>query len=200
MKSNIILQKEKGQIIKICKTPKMFKNELYIYQKHLPFTPKLIDHDNKNKLILEYIEGIPIGDLAEPDFGKISDMFIQLHNLEQKKGKVICHADNNPKNYLFAKGKYFMIDFGEWKYDTPESELIHFLLFWASIYNKSKFNIAFDKLMSSYLGKGSINPLEWEIQIPIMIEKFDRRREKYGKSEFNIDVKINRERIKNIYF
>ncbi|MCF7794146.1 MAG: phosphotransferase [Candidatus Cloacimonetes bacterium] len=199
MKSNLIIQKQKRQVIKICKSPKMFKKELYIYQKNLPFTPRLIDHDGKNTLMLEYIDGIPIGELAQSDFSKIAELFLQLHNLENKKGKVICHYDNNPKNYLFKNGKYFMIDFGEWKYDRPEIDLIHFLLFWASIYNKRKFDIAFKKLMQSYLKSGDINPLEWEMLIPEVIEHFDSRRERYGKIEINADVNENRERLKNIY-
>ncbi len=199
MKSNIMIQKEKGQVIKICNTPKMFKKELYIYKKKLSFTPRLIDHDGKNTLILQYIDGIPIGDLAEPDFAKIAEIYAALHKLENKNGKCICHVDNNPQNYLFCEGKYFMIDFGEWEYDYPETDLIHFLLFWASIYSQAKFNIAFKKLMSAYLKKNTINPLEWEMLIPEMIAKFDNRRNRYGKLEVNPDLAFNRERIKNIY-
>lgn len=199
MKSDIIIQKDKGQVIKICKSPEMFKNELYIYQKKLSFTPRLLDHDGKNTLILEYIEGIPIGELAEPDFGKIADLFLQLHSLENKKDLVICHYDNNPKNYLFSKGRYYFIDFDEWRYQKPEFDLIHFLLFWASIYSRPKFEIAYKKFISSYMQKGSINPLEWELMIPEVIDIFDNRRIKYGKLEYNTDVSLNRERLKNIY-
>ena len=66
MKSEIIINKEKRQVIKICNTPKMFKKELYIYKKKLPYTPRMIDNDGKNTLILEYLEGIPIMDMIEP--------------------------------------------------------------------------------------------------------------------------------------
>ncbi|MBT4333494.1 MAG: hypothetical protein HOD64_09480, partial [Candidatus Cloacimonetes bacterium] len=54
MKTEIIINKEKKQVIKICDSPKMFKKEMYIYKKRLPFTPKLIDNDGKNTLMLEY--------------------------------------------------------------------------------------------------------------------------------------------------
>ena len=89
MKSNIIIQKEKKQVIKICNSPKMFNKELYIYKKKLPFTPKLLDHDGKITLMLEYIDGISIGDLAQPDFEHIAQIYVKLHLLENKQGKCI---------------------------------------------------------------------------------------------------------------
>ncbi len=199
MRSNVIIQKEKKQVIKICNSPKMFKKELYIYQKKLPFTPKLLDHDGKITLMLEYIEGISIGDLAQPDFAHIAQIYAELHLLENKQGKRICHVDNNPKNYLFANNKYYMLDFSDWDYKQPETDLIHFLLFWASIYNKVKFKLAFRQLMDGYMKKATINPLEWELLIPELIERFDGRRNKFGKRETNPDIMINRETIKNIY-
>lgn len=199
MKSNVIFQKEKQQVIKICKSPNMFKKELYIYEKKLPFTPRLLDHDRKNTLMLEYLEGQNIGEMDNPDFAEIAKIFLALHKLEYEGGKCICHLDNNPKNYLYSGGRYFMIDFSEWEYGQPETDLIHFLLFWASIYDANTFNRAFRKLIDSYLIGGTINPLEWEIIIPEMITRFDRRRERFGKSESNPDVNLNREMIKNIY-
>jgi len=199
MRSNVIIQKEKKQVIKICNSPKMFKKELYIYQKKLPFTPKLLDHDGKITLMLEYIEGIAIGNLAQPDFARIAQIYAELHLLENKQGKCICHVDNNPKNYLFADNKYFMLDFSDWDYKQPETDLIHFLLFWASIHNKVKFKLAFRQLMDNYMKKATINPLEWELLIPELIERFDSRRNKFGKRETNPDIMTNREIIKNIY-
>ena len=199
MRSNVIIQEEKKQIIKICNSPKTFKKELYIYQKKLTFTPKLLDHDGKNTLMLEYIDGIPIGDLAQPDFACIAAIYAELHLLENIQGKCICHVDNNPKNYLFANNKYYMLDFSDWDYKQPETDLIHFLLFWASIYNKVKFKLAFKQLIDSYMKKATINPLEWELLIPEVIERFDSRRNQFGKREINPDMKINRETLKNIY-
>ena len=177
----------------------MFQKELYIYQKKLPFIPKLLDHDNKNTLMLEYIEGTPIAELVQPDFSKIAKIYINLHSIESKDGKCICHYDNNPKNYLFFRNKYYMLDFSEWEYNFPETDLIHFLLFWASIYDKEQFNKTFRKLINSYMAKATINPLEWELLIPEVTERFDNRRRKFGKIEKNPDTKINRETLKNIY-
>ena len=199
MKANIMIQKERKQVIKICESPKKFKKELYIYKMKLPFTPKLLDHDGKNTLILEYLKGSNIGEIDNPDFSRISELLITFHAIENKKGKCICHADNNPKNYILSNGKYYMIDFGEWEYNFPETDIIHFLLFWASIYKAEKFNKIFRQLIDNYLPKGNLNPLEWELLIPEVMERFDNRREHYGKVELNPDVNANREMIKNIY-
>jgi len=199
MKSNLMIQKEKGQVIKICDSPKMFQKELYIYQKELPYTPKLLDHDGKITLMLEYIDGISIVDMEQPDFIEIGKMIAQLHELENKDGKVICHIDNNPNNFLYSDSKYFMLDFSEWKYDLPEKDLIHFLLFWASIYDKTRFAGSFEGIMQGYKSIGRINPLEWEMLIPEVIERFDSRRKYFGKQEKNSDLKQNREILKEIY-
>ncbi|MDP8203286.1 MAG: hypothetical protein P9L95_02000 [Candidatus Tenebribacter mawsonii] len=198
MKSEVIINKEKKQVIKICNSPKMFKKELYIYKKRLPFTPKLIDNDGKNTLMLDYIEGTPIVDLAQPNFVKITELIINLHSLESKNGKCICHYDNNPKNYLYADGKYYMLDFSEWIYDYPESDLIHFLLFWASTYNAIKFKHVFEKVISTYKAKRLINPLEWELILPEIILRFDSRRREFGKKQTHPDISTNREILKNI--
>lgn len=198
MKSEIIINKEKKQVVKICNSSKMFKKELYIYKRKLPFIPKLLDNDGRITLMFEYIDGIPIMDMAEPDFVKITQMFIGLHSLESKGDKCICHFDNNPKNYLFADGRYYMLDFSEWVYDYPETDLIHFLLFWASSCDNNKFNNILEEVIITYRSKRMINSLEWKLMIPEIFYRFDSRRKKFGKIQTHHDILKNRESIKNI--
>ncbi len=128
MKSNIIIQKEKNQVIKICRNNREFKKELYIYEKKPYFAPRLLDHNNSNTLILEYIDGIPIIEMVKPDFSKLALLFSELHSFESEKGKKICLKDSNPRNFLYSEkqAKYYMLDFSEWEYDYPEADLIHF--------------------------------------------------------------------------
>lgn len=200
MNTEIIIEKEKKQVIKICNSTKEFKKELYIYKKNLPFTPKLLDHNRRNMLVLEEIDGSRIGDLIYPDFSKLATLFFQLHSLERKNDHCICHIDNNPKNYLcdIKNHKYYMIDFSSWEFDYPETDLIHFLLFWASIFDHSTFTKAFEQFKNSYQACYAINPIQWEILLPDLIEKFDLRREKFGKYEYNPDTKKNRNLMKKI--
>ncbi|MDP8267626.1 MAG: hypothetical protein P9L97_02745 [Candidatus Tenebribacter davisii] len=198
MKSEIIINKQNNQVIKICNSPKMFKKELFIYKKKLPFIPRLIDHDGKNTLILEYIDGIPIIDLAQPNFEKITELMLKFHALESKGDKCLCHSDNNPKNYLYSNGDYFMLDFSEWDYDYPESDIIHFLLFWASEYEYTKFKFVFEQVINTYRQKKIINPLEWQMILPEIIEKFDYRRKKFGKTKTHPHILQNRELMREI--
>ena len=76
-----------------------------------------------------------------------------------------------------------MLDFSEWIYDYPETDLIHFLLFWASAYNSDKFKVIFEQIVNTYKTKNMINTLEWELLIPEMILRFDSRRKKFGKKQ-----------------
>jgi tRNA A-37 threonylcarbamoyl transferase component Bud32 len=196
MKSNIIIQKGKKQVIKICRSKKGFQKELYIYKKNLSFVPRLLDHNGVNTIMIEYIEGIPISDLLQPDFKKIAELFVELHSLDFKKGKRVCLNDSNPKNFLFCKKtrKYYMLDFSEWEYDYPESDLIHFLLFWASIYRASKFKKIFHQFINAYKNSLIINPIEWEMLVPEMILKFDSRRMKFFKIERKVNPHISKNR------
>ncbi|MFC1887422.1 hypothetical protein ACFLYK_01285 [Candidatus Cloacimonadota bacterium] len=202
MKSNIIIQKEKNQVIKICRNSKEFKKELYIYQKKPYFAPQLLDHNGTNTLMLEYIHGIPIIDLIQPDFSKLALLFSELHALESNKGKRICLKDSNPNNFIYCdiNLKYYMLDFSEWEYDFPEADLIHFLLFWASIYPFERFELIFNQFKNAYRLSLPINPIEWEMQLPEVIHQFDSRRKKFGKHQdpLSDDIQINRDLLTEI--
>jgi hypothetical protein len=185
MKAEIVIQKETGRVIKICRSHKEFKKELFIYERYPTFAPKLLDHNGTNTIAVQYIEGMPIGDLIQPDFSAIAGLFIELHQLSVKKDKCICLIDSNPKNFLYdpETHKYFMLDFSEWEYDYPEVDLIHFLLFWASIYRSEKFAKILHDFIDSYTAEMPLNKIEWEILVPEVIFKFDTRRKKYNRSE-----------------
>jgi hypothetical protein len=202
MKSNIIIQKEKNQVIKICRNSKEFKKELYIYEKNPYFAPRLLDHNGTNTLMLEYIPGTPIVELIQPDFSRIAYLFSQLHALELNKGKRICLKDTNPNNFLYRNQdkKYFMLDFSEWEYDFPESDLIHFLLFWASIYPFNRFELIFNQFKNAYRLSLPINPIEWEMLLPEIVLLFDSRRKKFNKIQnpLSPDVNRNRELLKEV--
>jgi hypothetical protein len=202
MKTNLIFEKEKGRVIKICNSPSEYKKALAIYQRQLPFTPRLLDDDGSITLVLEYLPGIPIGDMDVPDFAALAQLFVQLHSLESRAGHVICHHDTNPKNYLYLpeQNRYIMLDFAEWRYDFPESDLIHFLLFFASIYSRREFTLAARSFLDAYRAKLPVNPIQWGMMLEEEIERFDSRRRFYGKSEAqkNPDVQDNRALLQQI--
>lgn len=202
MKTNIVIEKERGQVIKICRNHKEFNNELFIYSMKLDFVPKLLDHNKLNTIIIEYIEGVSLLEIEFPDFAALADLFAQLHSLEGKGDKKICFYDSNPNNFIFNEqnNRYFMLDFSEWQYGYPEADLIHFLLFFASIYRADKFESTIYSFINKYKQLLPINPIEWEIQVQEQIVRFDSRREKYNKAEKidNPDLNRNRELITTI--
>ncbi|MCD6176829.1 MAG: hypothetical protein J7K29_03215, partial [Candidatus Cloacimonetes bacterium] len=83
-------------------------------------------------------------------------------------------------------------------YDLPETDLIHFLLFWASAYSFDRFKFVFEQVITTYKSKRMINPLEWELMLPEIILRFDSRRRKFDKKEIHPDISKNREMLKNI--
>jgi len=200
MKSRIIFKKDAQEVIKICNSPAEFQKELFIYKKELEFTPKLIDHDKRMKLILQYIPGQRVADIGKPDFSKLAKLFLKLHKVGKKQNQVICQVDTNPKNYLVWDGKYYMLDFSEWSWQLPEVDLINFLLFWASRQTDYQFRQTCDIFLNTYLRESSINMIEWELLLAELTQKFDWRRKNFGKKEriFNSDVGKNRNYLQNI--
>ncbi|MBN2461510.1 MAG: phosphotransferase [Candidatus Cloacimonetes bacterium] len=196
MKAEIIINKEKGQVIKICRSHAEFNKELFIYEKKPSFAPRLLEHNQKNTLMLEYVEGIPLTDLIQPDFARLALLFVELHELDRKEDKCVCLMDSNPHNFLFCEKevKYYIVDFSEWDYDYPEADLIHFLLFWASQYQGEKFHRIFREFLHHYRIHLAVNPIQWELLVPEMILRFDSRRHEYHKLEkvVNPDVQLNR--------
>jgi len=200
MKSRIIFKKDAQEVIKICNSPAEFQKELFIYKKELEFIPKLIDHDRRIKLILQYIPGQRVSDMEKPDFPKLAELFLKLHKVARKQQLIICQVDTNPKNYLFWKGKYYMLDFSEWSWQLPEVDLINFLLFWASRQKDYQFRQNCKSFLNSYHQENTINVIEWEMLLTELIQKFDWRRKNFGKKErtLNSDVGKNRDYLQNI--
>ena len=181
--------------IKTCKNQFEFEKEIYIYKKNLSFTPKLVMADFP-ELTLTKIGTTTIGEMNEPDFFALSRLFISFHELERKGNLTLCHWDCNPKNYLWDQDTnvYFMIDFSSWCYDFPITDLIKFMLFWASIYKKEKFEHVCSSFLNSYDYKISITNGKIEELFINLVDEFDTRRKTLNKIERNqnTDVKYNR--------
>ena len=94
-----------------------------------------------------------------------------------------------------------MIDFGEWEYNYLETDLIHFLLFWASIYKKDDFKRISTEFISAYKIDREINPIRWLNLFPEITKKFDIRRAKFNKIEksYNNDNNINRKILRDYF-
>lgn len=197
-KSLLVFDRDKNQIIKTCRTLDEYKRELHIYQKNLAFTPTLYSHSQKEfSITISHLNGHTLYNTLNPDFGRIAKLFHQLHSLEEK---TICLMDTNPNNFIYDFGadRYYMLDFSEWEYNQKEFDLIHFLLFWAAIYDEEKFTKTAVSFLDSYNKLNNIETSVWNRMLPIIINMFDERRNKYRKKEKlkNVDQEANRELLK----
>ena len=108
--------------------------------------------------------------------------------------------DTNPNNFIydFKADRYFMLDFSEWEFNNKEFDLIHFLLFWAAIYDEEKFELTASSFIESYDKLDKINISVWNRLLPEIIIMFDERRNRFRKKEKlkNIDQEANRELLK----
>jgi tRNA A-37 threonylcarbamoyl transferase component Bud32 len=172
-----------------------FSRELNIYLRRLSFTPRLLDYNSRNELVLEYLPLPTLGTLHNADFGCVGRLLADLHGTGDR---TICHRDNNPRNYLLAETYAYMIDFAEWEYGFPEEDLTHFLLFWAELCNREAFASLAGRLMEGYCSSGRVDVEAWEAACERMMERFDRRRRDFGKQESNPDGfrEVNRKRLR----
>ena len=201
MKNKVKIDYRKKIIIKRCKTHAEYLNEIYIYNQNFTFVPKLLAKNNKDTIVLEYIESKTIGEIDEPDFSKLGGIFAELHSHKNKSFLSICHNDTNPKNYIVDKNEnYFMIDVSDWTYDFPEKDIIHFLMFWASIYSQKKFELSSIAFLSSYQEIIKINQKIWQKYYCEIENKFDKRRLFFNKKEILVSniLKSNRQFLQNI--
>jgi len=169
---------EQGKVIKRFVDPAAFERELHIYQKKPEFAPALLDHNHRDELVIAYLPHPVLGELEKPEFTAIGPLFYALHHLE---GEVICHRDNNPRNYLQSPRRTWMIDFANWEYGRPEEDLIHFLLFWVPTSAPEVFSTILTQVLSGYPGLAAIEPEAWREAFERMTRVFDERRSRFGK-------------------
>lgn len=181
MKSTI--SKHNDFIIKQFYSKKEYDNELYIYQKKLSFTPRLLEILPGKKIKLSRIKGQTIGSLSHFSPLGIGSILSHFHMLETRNGKTLTHMDTNPKNYILSCSKYYMIDFSEIESNYPEYDLVSFLLFYASIKDSSTFPGFFKEFLDGYESKHLLSRQRLVQIMPESMVKFDQRRKKYNKSD-----------------
>ncbi|NLM43684.1 MAG: hypothetical protein GX201_06685 [Clostridiales bacterium] len=102
---------------------------LYDYGINLP---KIICKD-KNRLIMEYIEGDLINDLVERlDTGvwidKLALWFSQLHKIS-KNSNTLLKGDVNLRNFIYSKGEIYGLDFEEINWGDARTDLANVCFF-----------------------------------------------------------------------
>ncbi len=180
-KNTLIFDFTKKLVTKIFTDNIAFEKEFYVYRKNPPFAPKLIDFA-ENRLIIKFIEGCDLFKLKNPDFGDLAKLFFDFHSFFDNK---ISFVDTNPHNIIFSYEyhRFFLIDFSEHEKGNTAFDLVHFLLFWAEIYDEHKFKNLSSKFIDSYLQLQDIKKELWIDAIDKAIRYFDLRRKNYNKKE-----------------
>ncbi len=159
--------------------------ELSIYEQKQEITPRLISSTPDGVLEIEYLDAIQIGEMKNPDFSHIAKLLHQFHLFKTDSDRVMCHIDNNPRNYLYdaKQERYYLIDFADSRMDYREWDLTGFLLFWAAMVQRERFKkIAFDFLN----GYPALKLVEKQRFADILLENiclFDERRKRFNKLE-----------------
>lgn len=173
--------------------------ELRVYESNAPHVPKLLSHGKARTLddYLWYITTNRVKGKAymdESDFSPalLGKALAEFHFSSLKDGKCLCHMDNQPKNILFDGAEYYFVDFSDSKYDTPETDVSHLLLFWAEEYPYMDFIRIAGCMLNSYQQLLSLKPDRWEKTMPKSIKRFDARRTMFNKRQASEHSEKNR--------
>jgi len=198
MKSDHIILASEGIFRKFYLEKYDAEQERLIFDKKLSITPRLISTGSKDSIEyndFEYLESFHLWQLDNIDFQAVGELYSELHQLENMQDKVICQIDTNPRNIIYNKlnGRYYLIDFVDWRWEYPEFDLIHFLLFWAVVVTKDEFEDIQQTFLKGYKLRSEINIQRWGRLYPQVVHFFEQRRKLYGKSE----KKLNPDRLTN---
>jgi tRNA A-37 threonylcarbamoyl transferase component Bud32 len=142
----------------------------------------------ENILILEYIPGNLVNDLAEKqDLGRwieeLAKWITDLHQIKCK-GMSLLKSDSNLRNFIFSDMKIYGLDFEEMRYGDPREDLgdICFFLLtnFPSFTNHKK--IMLKRFLGSYAKYGNIKLDNMEYYISKSAEEAMKRRSRYLKS------------------
>ncbi len=185
MKSEICYSQDGKTVIKKCRTAGECEKELRVYRLALPGTPDLIKIIDERTLELKRIYGKSLSTESDFDFSKPAAMLSDLHKkLGNNEGKVLCHLDTNPRNYLIEEktNDYYFIDFSESDFSLPENDLLNFLLFWAAILPPVDFKKGMKDFLSGYKAKNLLAKQRRDQYFQGWIDIFDERRRRFCKN------------------
>ncbi|MCD4828354.1 MAG: hypothetical protein K8R90_02850 [Candidatus Cloacimonetes bacterium] len=160
-----------------------FLREKRVYDAHPDFAPTLLSDNGSDMIIIERVPGIPLIECDTPDFHMAGGLLADLHMFQRHKEMALTMVDTNPRNFLQGSSRGWLIDFSHIALDYPEPDLIHFLLFWAANQPHDAFMHTCQVFIGAYRARLPLDPGRWLSALPAVIQRFDQRRQRYGKSE-----------------
>lgn len=176
-------------VSKLFTDKELYDRELLVYHLTPPHVPDLLSANDAEVMgqKLYYITTKRIKGQAyldQPNFSatELGAALAAFHAFTYKAGKCLCHIDNQPQNILLAGSKYYFIDFSDSRYDFPEVDISHLLLFWAEEYPFVDFISHAGSLLNRYQEDITLERSRWSRSLKESIIRFDERRAKYNKS------------------
>lgn len=188
MKSVVVVRDDEAT--KTCRNREEYLREMAVYRFRPDWAPKLLRTDGELTISLRHA-GHPID--SDADFHTLGRLYAQFH--ETFPG--LCRWDNAPSNHLYDGSRYRLVDFAETRPGFPEEDLVHFLLFWASIVPKNRFEHIMEDFLNGYRQRSpnGIDPQRWDTALDPVTRAFDERRRQFERIESNPDLAVNRQRL-----
>lgn len=144
--------------------------------------PRLLEFQEPEWIKLERVAGQPYLDL---DFSAkaLGLALADFHLATWDGDKCLCHIDNQPRNILANGKKFWFLDFSDSRFDYPEFDLCHLLLFWAADLPETQFETKLRAFMSAYNAKLPLRPKPWKANLLRAIECFEARRARFSKQK-----------------
>lgn len=178
------LEFQEQTVTKYFADPRAFARELEVYLRCLPMVPSLIDFQEPDWIRMERSGGQPYLDweLTQEQIDSLAATIARFHLGSLEGGRCLCHWDNQPRNILFDGASFHLLDFSDSRRASPEDDLTHLLLFWASEYLPSRMDILSQSFVSSYQNLIPLNSAQWPLSLADSISRFDSRRAQFCSS------------------
>lgn len=169
-------------VLKSFKSPDAFNAELAVYRSSLPFCPKLFNHKAPFWLSLQRLDAVSYLDSDESfDPVALAEVISAFHLNFMEDELTLCHWDNSPGNILACGERYYLIDFEESRYEYPEHDLSHLMLFWVEAYEEPVFQQKKNAFLKAYQTKIPLSEERWTEAVNSSLERFIQRRKQHKK-------------------
>lgn len=159
-----------------------YNAEMAVYQLGLPMVPKLIDAKPGEWILMHKEDGVPYLDsFGIIDLKLLGKTIAGFHNATKQGDKCLCHIDNQPANILYGNGSFFLVDFSDSRWDFPELDISHLLLFWAADLPEKLFADSCKRFLEGYASIATFSSQRWQRCLEQSIAGFDARRAKFNK-------------------
>lgn len=169
-------------VLKHFSSPDAFNAEIRVYRSNLPMCPNLLNVKAPLWINLQKLEGIAYLNQAEGfDPVALAKLIASFHLNFMEDELTLCHWDNSPGNILACGERYYLIDFEESRYEYPEHDLSHLMLFWLEAFEETVFQQKKNAFLKAYQTQIPLSEERWTEAVNSSLERFIQRRKQHKK-------------------